>query len=218
MKTDYTHISFVLDRSGSMQSLRTDTIGGFNRFLEDQQTVPGKATMTLVQFDTMGIDTMQNATDIKSVPKLSMETYVPRDGTPLYDAIGKTIEETGAFLKNTSESDRPAKVVFVVMTDGMENASTKFDLKRVREMIEHQKTAYKWEFVFMGANIDSYAVGGSVGVAGANTMNFAANSSGVKFAYAGTSSNLRKFRTGAVRSMAFTKEDYDAQSKAGQEQ
>jgi hypothetical protein len=215
MKTDYTHISLVLDRSGSMSSVRDDTIGGFNRFLEEQQAVPGKATFTLVLFDSNAVEFKSVASDIKGIPKLTKETYVPGDYTPLYDAIGKTIDATGNFLEKLSESERPAKVVFVVMTDGQENASREFSLDRVRSMIERQKKNYAWEFVFLGANIDSYAVGGSLCVGASNTMNFGATGQSVNAAYGSTSSNLRSYRVGAVQTMAFTKKDKDDQADAG---
>lgn len=215
MKTDYTHISLVLDRSGSMSIVRDDTIGGFNRFLEEQQAVPGKATFTLVLFDSNSIEFKSVGADIKNIPKLTKETYVPGDYTPLYDAIGKTIDETGGLLKNLPESERPAKVVFVVMTDGQENASREFSLDRVRSMIERQKKNYAWEFVFLGANIDSYAVGGSLCVGASNTMNVGASGQSVNSAYVSTSSNLRAYRIGSADSMAFTKQDKEQQKDAG---
>jgi hypothetical protein len=215
MKTDYTHISLVLDRSGSMSIVRDDTIGGFNRFLEEQQAVPGKATFTFVLFDSSAIEFKSVGADIKNIPKLTKETYVPGDYTPLYDAIGQTIEETGGLLKNLPESERPAKVVFVVMTDGQENASRKFGVNRIREMIEHQKTQYKWEFVFLGATIDSYAVGGSIGVQPTNIMNFGPSGQSVNSAYSSASGNLRAFRTNNKADMSFTQEDKSAQLAAG---
>ena len=109
-----------------------------------------------------------------------METFVPRHNTPLYDAIGQTIDDTGRFLDRLGEPARPPKVVFVIVTDGLENASQLFSAVRVRQMIQHQTQVYKWEFVFIGANIDSYAIGQNIGIGRAQTMNFAANDQGVR--------------------------------------
>lgn len=215
MKNDYTHIAIVLDRSGSMEAVANDTIGGFNKFLADQKAVPGHATLTLVQFDSQSVDTVNDGTPISFVADLTSKTFVPRGGTPLYDAIGQTINATGKFLKNIPEDARPAKVVFVIITDGFENASHEFNREKVFEMIKHQREAYKWEFVFIGANQDAMATGRAMGVAGTNCMTSAANSVGTQSLYDSASSNLRSYRTSARADMSFTQSDYDKQAAAG---
>lgn len=215
MKTDYTHITVVLDRSGSMQAVAADTIGGFNKFLSDQKAVPGHATFTLVQFDSQSVDTLNDGTPILAVANLTDKTFQPRGGTPLYDAIGQTINATGKFLKNIPEDARPAKVVFVIITDGFENASHEFTREKVFEMIKLQRDAYKWEFVFIGANQDAMATGQGLGVAGANCMTSAHNAVGTSALYDSASSNLRSYRMSAKSNMSFEKTDYDKQAAAG---
>jgi len=125
MKKDYTHISIILDRTGSMETIRDDTIGGFNTFLNDQKKQPGIATMTLVQFDTVDpYEIIHKFKPIQEVPELTHETYIPRASTPLLDAMGRGINDIEKSLAELSEEERPSKVVVVVITDGMENAST----------------------------------------------------------------------------------------------
>lgn len=215
MKSNSTHISIVLDRSGSMDTIKKDTIGGFNHLLADQQATPGEATLTLVQFDTHGIDTLNDGTPIARVVPLNDATFNPRGGTNLYDAIGQSIIKTGDYLAKQPEAQRPAKVVFVIITDGQENSSREYGLAQIKEMVQHQTEAYKWQFVFLGANFDAYAVGGSMGVYAANTMNVAANSVGTQALYASTSSNLRSFRVGSKSDMSYDTMQKAAQTAAG---
>lgn len=213
-----THIALVLDRSGSMESIASDTVGGINRFLKDQQAVPGDCTATIVQFDTNSIDALRGISPIKDMALVNASEFQPRGGTPLWDAIGKTIVQTGDYLKSLPEAQRPDKIIFVVMTDGFENSSRDYTHAQVRDMIKHQTDVYKWQFVFLGANINSYAVGGAIGVSGLNTMNYASNSASVHAAYASTSSNVRSFRTGQSLNCSFSEQDREAQKLAGADQ
>jgi len=215
MKSNYTHVSLVLDRSGSMSSIAQDTIGGFNRFITDQRAVPGDCTVTLVQFDTHAIETVCDARPVHQAPLLNERTFLPRGGTPLYDAIGQTIHATGKFLKDKPEAERPAKVVFVIITDGEENSSREFTQARVFELIKEQRDIYKWEFVFIGANQDAFAVGTALGVAGANCYSNVANTAGTSATYGALSSNLRMMRCGASSSMSFSDKQREEQAKAG---
>ncbi len=222
MKTDYTHISLVLDRSGSMSTIAADTIGGFNQFLKAQQELPGECSLTLVQFDTQSIDTLYQAAPIRAVMPLNSETFQPRGGTPLYDAIGQAINSTGKFLKDKWEIHRPAKVVFVIITDGQENSSREFDRDRVLKMIQHQREAYKWEFVFIGANQDAMQAGQGIGVAAANCLSNVANSAGTSATYHAMSSNLARMRSADITSdcctMSFSNEQREEQEKAKHKQ
>jgi hypothetical protein len=147
MKPGYTHIAVVLDRSGSMQDVKTDTIGGFNSFLEDQKNLPGDATLTLIGFDDH-YETWRDFVALKDVQALDDATFVPRGMTALLDAIGRTITETGAHLEQLPENDRPEKVVMAIMTDGLENHSLKFNAHQIGELITHQRDVYKWQFLF----------------------------------------------------------------------
>ncbi len=213
MKANHTDITIVLDRSGSMAAVKDDTIGGFNTFLDDQRKVPGSAAITLHQFDDE-FETPIKAQDIQAAPHLTGKTFVPRGNTALLDAIGRAIGETGSRLEVAGD-DRPEKVVFVVITDGHENASHEYNHGKVFEMIDHQRTKYSWEFVFLGANQDAIKVASNLGMSTANAINYAANTTGVKAAFAGTSSNLRAFRGGQSVNMAYSRAQAEEQRKAG---
>ena len=200
---DSTHIAVLLDRSGSMGVVKDETISGFNHFLKEQKSAGDAATLTLVQFDSEGIDTVFNAKPIKDVPDLTPETYEPRSWTPLLDALGKSINDTGAHLRNTNESERPDKVVFVIITDGQENASREFTRTRIKEMIDHQTDVYKWQFVYLGANQDAFAEARGMGVRLDKTANYAVENMGAAFAL--TSVNLAKYRrTGVAEALKYS--------------
>jgi len=165
MKPGFTYIVMLLDRSGSMMNLRNDTIGGFNAFVAEQKKAAGKAVLTLAQFDNeFQID--YEARDIQSVPNLTPETFIPRGGTALRDAFARLMTSTGAKLSAMKEEDRPENVVFVVITDGAENASKEVSPAVLKEMIETQTKTYNWKFLFLGANMDAALVGGTMGVSG----------------------------------------------------
>jgi hypothetical protein len=213
MKKNHTDITIVLDRSGSMASVASDTIGGFNRFLKDQQQCPGTATITLHQFDDV-FETPIKAVDVQSAPELTDKTFIPRGMTALLDAIGRAITDTGARLSAAGD-DWAEKVVFVIITDGIENSSREYNQAKVHEMIEHQRTKYNWEFVFLGANQDAIKAGSGLGVSPANSMTYAANAAGTQSAFSTTSVNLCAMRCGTAASMAYSQQDRDEQAKAG---
>lgn len=214
MKTDYTDISIVLDRSGSMASVRDDTIGGYNTFLREQQTAPGTCTLTLVQFDTE-YECVYKAVAVQNVAPLDTQTFVPRGGTALLDAIGRTIIETGVRLSAMAENDRPGKILFVILTDGEENSSHEFTMERIHDMIKHQREVYKWEFVFLGANQDAIATGTSMGVAPASALTYAASPMGVAAVFDSLAANTRQYRAGEAQDASFSQADREAQKKAG---
>jgi len=178
MKADYTHIVFVIDRSGSMATMQQDAQEAFNDFIKDQKKVPGKATITLAQFDSE-YDVVWNGKSIKKVGKYTLE---PRGSTALLDAVGKTINTTGQYLSKMAEKDRPKKVIFAVLTDGQENNSKEFSTEQIKEMIEHQKEKYSWEFNFLAANQDALTNAANIGMPTAGAMNFAATGAGVRSA------------------------------------
>ncbi len=192
MKENLTEIVCILDRSGSMDSIITDAIGGFNKFLKDQKELEGEAKLTLVLFDDE-YDIIHNGIDIQSVPELTSETYVPRGWTALYDAIGKTIKTVGERLQKTIEEERPGKVIFVILTDGYENKSTEFNGDKIKEMIEHQKEKYSWMFVFLGANLNADITAKSMGIS--NAIQFASNGFSQDLAYKNVSSYMSRTRS-----------------------
>ncbi len=151
MNQNFTEIVFILDRSGSMGGLENDTIGGFNGFVK-KQAETGQTSLTTVLFDDK-YEILHNGVDAgKAV--LTSDEYFTRGSTALLDAVGKTINDVGKRLGETPEALRPGKVIFVITTDGLENASREFTYDEVQKMITHQSEKYNWEFVFMGANID----------------------------------------------------------------
>ncbi len=151
MDRNLTDITMVIDRSGSMQSRREDAEGGVNAFLKDQKEKPGKADVTIYDFD-YEYRLVQPTSSIKNHHEYRLH---PRGNTALLDAVGRAIEETGARLRALPEKKRPALVVFVIVTDGQENASQKFGWGRVREMISHQQSTYNWQFIFLGEGLDA---------------------------------------------------------------
>ena len=213
MKADYTDISIVLDRSGSMDSIRQDAIGSFNTFLRDQKTVPSEATITLVQFDDQ-YEVVYGAIALHEAPELTLQTYVPRGSTALLDAIGRTIDETGHRLAAMPEADRPENVIIVILTDGEENSSRRYPPERINEMIHHQREVYSWQFVFLGANQDAIMTASRLGIASAQALTFAASPVGAQAAMASVSKHLKARRMNLAESIAFDDEDRQQQEDA----
>lgn len=189
----------IIDRSGSMASIRDDAIGGFNSFLDDQKKVPGEAKVTLVLFDHEYL-LVHDGVDINDVPNLDEKSYIPRGWTALYDAIGRAINTVGERLARTPEEERPEKVIVSILTDGEENHSTEFSVDQVKDMITHQQDNYKWEFIYLAANQDAFAVGGSIGIASVNTMSFDATGAGISNAYRSMSTTYTSSRTSGLTS------------------
>lgn len=189
-----TLIVMVLDRSGSMSTIRGATIEGVNTFLEEQKKLPGDCLFSLIQFDDRYEIVWKNM-PISRVPSLNENTFVPRGSTALLDAIGKTIDDTGAELAALPEEQRPGKIFFVIQTDGLENASDRYSPKQINEMIGHQRDVYKWEFIFMGANQDAISTAAQMGIGGASSLTYAASSSGVRGTYRGLSSAISHSRS-----------------------
>lgn len=214
MKENLTDITIVLDRSGSMESIKNDTIGGFNSFLSDQQKADGEGLFTLVQFDDR-YEVNCSAINLKDALALNDKTFSPRGSTALLDAIGRTIQSTGKRLDAIQEDDKPAKVVFVIITDGFENASKTYNQHTINDMIAHQRDVYLWEFVFLGANQDAISTASGLGINAANAITYAANAAGASAVMDSLSSNLVSYRTGRSKSLAFTDEDRQEQTKAG---
>jgi hypothetical protein len=214
MKKDKTDITLVLDRSGSMESVKTDTIGGVNQFINDQKKFPGEANFSLIQFDDK-YDVVFDGKDLQEVQLLTDHTYIPRGMTALLDAIGKTIERTGKRLEGLAEEERPEKVVFVIQTDGYENYSKQFTTEKIADMISHQRDIYKWEFVFLGANQDAIASAAKIGIQPTHAMTYAHTPVGVACAFSSFSTNIGNYRSDTVTSAGYTDEDRKKQREAG---
>lgn len=199
MKENLTYVVVLLDRSGSMGSVRDSTIEGINTFIEGQKKTPGEARMTLIQFD----DQYEvNYTDrlLAEVPVLTHETYQPRGSTALLDSMGRTIVELGERLAAMPESARPGRVVVVIQTDGAENCSSKFDHAQVSDMIKHQREKYNWEFIFLGANQDAIATANKFSIV--NAISYNANNLSTRKLFSGTSHVLSMYRSGRAAGMS----------------
>ena len=189
-----TELVFVLDRSGSMAGLESDTVGGFNSLIRDQKNSEGKAFVTTVLFDTEFIYVHDRA-DISTVKPLTEKDYVPRGCTALLDAVGMTIQHIAGIHKYARPEDVPSKTIFVITTDGMENASREFRYDTVKKLIEKEQKKYGWEFIFLGANIDAAATAGSMGIAHAS--NYKADGKGTKLMYGAVGRAVRCMRESA---------------------
>jgi hypothetical protein len=155
MKKDYCEIIMVLDESGSMSSCKSDTVGGVNEFLNNQKRLAGEVKVTLVKFSDY-YKVINDAAPLQQIEYLNDHNYTPSNTTALLDAVGKTINKTGQRLAAMKEKNRPEKVIFVIITDGFENASQEFSQSEVFKMVTHQKEKYSWEFTFLGADIDTW--------------------------------------------------------------
>lgn len=197
MKQDFTSITVLLDCSGSMNHLATDTIGSFNTFVKEQKAFPGEVAFTLCRFNTQS-DVVHDFKKLASVPDLTTEDYCPSGSTALLDAMGEAIESVGSKLSALPEEERPSKVLFLIITDGQENASRHFSATKIKEMVKHQEDVYSWNFVFMGANIDSLKEGTNIGLRGVNTMNYIPSAAGTKKLYSTMSKSTQTYRSSNI--------------------
>ena len=182
MKKNLTELVFILDRSGSMSGLEGDTIGGFNAMLEKQKAASGEALVSTVLFDNES-EVIHDRVNIRDVAPLSDREYYVRGCTALLDAVGGAIHHIGNVHKYAREEDRPEKTLFVITTDGMENASHKYSYDRVKAMIEKQRTKHGWEFIFLGANIDAAREAARFGIRADMAANYHADSVGTGVIY-----------------------------------
>lgn len=188
-----TELVFILDRSGSMSGLEEDTIAGFNTMLDKQCKEKGKATITTVLFDDE-LELIHDQVDVKKVEKLTSKDYYVRGTTALLDAIGITLNKTITKMKNTKKKERADKVMFVIITDGMENASREYDHQKVKAMIDKQKEKYNWEFIFMGANIDAVRTASMFGIHSNRSVNYHADEVGTKLNFQVVNDVISKMR------------------------
>jgi uncharacterized protein YegL len=206
-----TQVTFVLDSSGSMSSIRDDTIGGFNTFLEEQRDEPGEASVALYDFNTH-VNRVYQGKRINDAPELTEESYVPSGSTALHDAIATAITETDRYIEQLAAPTRPKTVIMVVLTDGMENAS-ETPHKRVQELVEEYQDEHGWEFFFIGANQDAALTAGRMGITADRSLDMAASGEGAREAYAATSRNIAQARRGEEMD-GFTAEDQQRQRDA----
>ena len=200
-KENLTEIVCIIDKSGSMDSVRKDAIGGFNSFIDSQKKVPGDAVLSLILFDT-AYEVCYEGKNIQEVLDLNDASYVPCGCTALLDAVGKAINSTGTRLSNMPEQDRPSKVIFVILTDGEENSSREFTKARINNMITHQKDIYKWEFIYLAANQDAIQEAYKIGIAASQSFTYAGTAQGTRHVYdviSGTVSNYRSTGDASIK-------------------
>lgn len=190
--TTYTHVTFVLDSSGSMSKIRADTIGGFNSFLSDQRDEPGEATVTLYEFNDQ-VQRHYQAYPIVEAPELDEDSYTPGGQTALHDAMVTAIDETDARIGAMNPSERPDTVAVVVLTDGKENAS-ETTAEAVRERVERREEDDGWEFLFIGANQDAALTAGEMGIDADRSLDMSHSDEGAREAYQSTSRNISEIR------------------------
>lgn len=195
MRKNLTELVFILDRSGSMTGLESDTIGGYNAMLEKQKKEEGEAFVTTILFDD-DYEILHNRVNIKRVNPITDREYYVRGMTALLDAVGKTINKTVKAIIKSDEDEQPSNVLFVIITDGMENASREFSYKKIKQMIEHEKEKYSWEFIFLGANIDAIATAAKFGIDEDKASNYHADSLGTMLNFESVSDAVSNFRTG----------------------
>ena len=215
MRKNLTELVFILDRSGSMAGLEADTIGGFNGMLEKQRREPGEALVSTVLFDNVS-QVLHDRVPLNKVAPLTDRDYTVRGCTALLDAIGGAIHHIGNIHKYARPEDVPEHTLFIITTDGMENASRQYTGDRVRAMIQRQKEKYGWEFLFLGANIDAVQTAGRFGIGADRAVNYHADSQGTQLNYQVLSDAIGAVRASQPLSAGWKQrieEDYEERKK-----
>jgi uncharacterized protein YegL len=197
MKKGSTELVFILDKSGSMSGLESDTIGGYNAMLEKQKALDGECRITTALFDN-NYEILHDRIDIRAVSPITEKEYQVGGSTALLDAVGRTIQKIGNAQKHTAEDYRTEKVMFVIITDGMENSSREYSAEKVKALIERQKAQYGWEFIFLGANIDAVETAGRIGISADRAQNYHADREGVNLNFSVMSQAVAAYRKRSV--------------------
>ena len=217
MNNNYTDITVLLDNSGSMRGRKEDTIGGFNTFVESQKKVAGTCKLSLVKFAT-DYNAVYTACDVSTAPTLSNENYEANGGsTRLIDSACRAIDETGKRLAAMKEEDRPGKVIFVIITDGIENDSREFKKADMKSRIETQEKQFNWQFIYMGANQDAIAEAQSYGISAGKSLTYAFSSEGIGESYNSTGRLVACMRS-CASSLEMKSVDYSAEDRKKQEE
>lgn len=204
MKLNYTHIAILLDRSGSMGSIAKDMEGGLKAFLDEQKNIPGELTISLTRFDHEYTPVFVR----KPISEIGEINIDPRGMTALIDSACFMIKDVGTDLDSLSEDQKPEKVLFIIITDGEENASTKYTNSDLKELITQQESLYNWNFVFIGANQDAFANGSRMGICASSSLNYDASTLGVKAMYRSVTDATTRYR-GASADFSFTDEEQE---------
>lgn len=194
---NFTELVFIIDRSGSMHGLETDTIGGFNSMIENQKDNAGDVLVSTVLFNDKSI-VVHDRKSIKDIAPMTRQDYAPCGSTALLDAIGCAIHHIGNIHKYARKEDIPDKTLFVITTDGMENSSHLFDADKIKYMINMQKEKYDWEFIFLGANIDAVGTAKNFGISEDRAVNYHADPVGTRLNYEVISETITAFRANRI--------------------
>ena len=217
MKNNITELVFIIDRSGSMAGLESDTIGGFNSMIEKQKRQDGVCYVSTVLFDDES-EVLHDRIKLADIPKMTEDDYCVRGCTALIDALGGAIHHIGNIHKYARNEDVPEHTMFVVITDGQENASRRYTSEQVKKMIERQKEKYGWEFLFIGANIDAVETAKTYGISKDRAVNYNADEKGTQVLYETVAKAVCEVRANASLSEAWSKdidEDYKKRGKKG---
>ncbi|MCD7885629.1 MAG: VWA domain-containing protein [Lachnospiraceae bacterium] len=199
MKKDLTELVFILDKSGSMSGLEKDTIGGFNSMLEKQKALAGECRITTVLFDNH-YQLLHDRIDLRAVRPMTEREYYVGGSTALLDAIGRTIQKLVSVQRSVAEEYRADKVLFVIITDGEENSSREYSLSKVRQMIEHEKEKYGWEFLFLGANMDAVTTAGRFGISPDRAMDYVPDARGTELNFRAVAEASAQYRCSGAMS------------------
>ncbi len=202
MKKGKSEVIIVIDRSGSMQSIKTDIEGGLKTFIDKQKLEQGECFVSLYSFD----DTTEKVFECKDIKEVKQILVEPRGSTALFDALGKAINEVGERLNKTDESERPEVVIFLALTDGGENASKEFKNDQIKEMIKTQETVFNWKFVYLGANQDAFASGQRYGFSGSTSMTYGTDTKSIIGTFDVLVSGVSCMRAAPAQSYSFSPE------------
>ena len=215
MKKNLTELVFILDKSGSMSGLESDTIGGYNSMLAQQRKVDGACVITTVLFDNR-YELLHDRINLRAVKPMTAGEYAVGGSTALLDAIGRTIHKIASAQKNTAKDYRADKVMFVIITDGEENASREYSSARIKEMIERQKKRYGWEFIFLGANIDAVETAGRFRIDAERAVDYVPDHAGTELNFRAMSETVAAFRAcGSVPTTGLDKIRQDMKKRGG---
>lgn len=215
MKKGLAELVFILDRSGSMSGLESDTIGGFNSMIKSQKSVDGECIVTTVLFDDR-YELLHDRINLKGISLLTEKEYYVRGTTALLDAVGRTINKIASVQKNTAEEERAEKVLFIITTDGYENASREYSYDKVKAMIEKERDKYGWEFLFLGANIDALETAEKFGISKDRAADYHADGEGTRVTYQAMDQAARTLREQKTMDKDWKKkidEDYKSRKK-----
>ncbi len=204
MKKNLTEIVFILDRSGSMSGLESDTIGGFNSLITKQKKEEGRALVTTILFDDRS-EVLHDRIPLERIKPMTEDDYYVRGCTALLDALGETIHRIATIHKYAREEDRPEKTLFIITTDGKENASRRYTYDKVKQMVEKEKNKYGWEFLFLGANIDALNVAGRMGISADRAANYHSDEEGTALNYSVLGEAISSVRRSKVLSSGWKK-------------